>query len=71
MSLTSLLVKPNQLELLFSEAVVHKCYSIIGVFKNYAKFTGKHPCHSLPFNKVAGLMRATLFKKRLRRRCFS
>ena len=26
-----------------------------GVLKNYAKFTGKHMCHSLFFNKVAGL----------------
>ena len=26
-----------------------------GVFKNFAKFTGKHPCQSLFFNKIAGL----------------
>ena len=26
-----------------------------GVLKNFAKFTGKHPCQSLFFNKVAGL----------------
>ena len=24
-------------------------------FRNFAKFTGKHLCHSLSFNKVAGL----------------
>ena len=26
----------------------------IGVLKNFAKFTGKHPCQSFFFNKVAG-----------------
>ena len=26
-----------------------------GVLKNFAKFTGKHLCQSLLFNKVAGL----------------
>ena len=31
-----------------------------GAFKNFAKFTGKHLCQSLFFNKVAGL----------RHRCF-
>ena len=28
-----------------------------GVRKNFAKFTGKHLCQSLYFNKVAGLKR--------------
>ena len=36
-----------------------------GVLTNFAKFTGKHLCQSLFFNKVAGLRRATLLKKRL------
>ena len=36
----------------------------------FAKFTGKHLCQSLFFNKVAGLRPATLLKKRLRHRCF-
>ena len=27
----------------------------LGVLKNFAKFTGKHLCQSLFFNKVAGL----------------
>ena len=36
-----------------------------GVLKNFAKFTGKHLCQSLSFNKVAGLWHATLLKKRL------
>ena len=33
-----------------------------------AKFTRKHPCLSLFFNKVEGLRPAALFKKRLRQR---
>ena len=41
-----------------------------GVFKSLTKCTGKHMCHSLFFNKVVGLMPATLLKKRLRHRCF-
>ena len=41
-----------------------------GVLRNFAKFTGKHLCHSLFFNKVAGLRPATLLKKRLWHRCF-
>ena len=36
-----------------------------GALKNFVKFTGKHLCQSLSFNKVAGLRPATLFKKRL------
>ena len=27
----------------------------ISKFRNFAKFTGKHPCQSLFFSKVAGL----------------
>ena len=41
-----------------------------GVLKNYTKFTGKHLCQSLIFNKVEGLRPATLLKKRLSHRCF-
>ena len=44
---------------------VRKC-----VFRNFAKFTGKHLCQSLFFNKVAVLRPATLLKKRLWHRCF-
>ena len=40
------------------------------VFRNFAKFTGKHLCQSLFFNKVAGLKPETLLKKRLWHRCF-
>ena len=42
-----------------------------GVLKNFAKFTGKHLCQSLFFNKVAGLRPVTLLKKRLWHRCFA
>ena len=34
-----------------------------GVLRNFAKFTGKHLCQSLFFNKVAGLSSTTLLKK--------
>ena len=40
------------------------------VLKNFAKFTGKHLCQSLLFNKVAGLRPANLLIKRLWHRCF-
>ena len=38
--------------------------------QNFAKFTGKHLRQSLFLNKAAGLRPATLFKERLRHRCF-
>ena len=41
-----------------------------GVLKNFAKFTGKHLCQSLFFNKVASLRPTTLSKKRLWHSCF-
>ena len=40
-----------------------------GVLGNFAKFTGKHLCQSLFFNKVAGLRPATLLKKKLWHTC--
>ena len=40
------------------------------VLRSFAKFTVKHLCQSLFFNKVAGLRPATLFKKRPWHRCF-
>ena len=40
-----------------------------GVLKKFGKFTGKHLCQSLFFNKVAGRP-ATFLKKRLWHRCF-
>ena len=47
-----------------------KLYIKIGVLKNFAKFTGKHLCQSIFFNKVAGLNPATLLKKSLCHWCF-
>ena len=41
-----------------------------GVLRNFAKFTAKHLCQNLFFNKVAGLRPATLLKKRPWHRCF-
>ena len=41
-----------------------------GVLRNFKKFTGKHLCQSLFFNKVAGLRPSTLLNKRLWHRCF-
>ena len=32
-----------------------RCSVKKGVFRNFAKFTGKHLCQRLFFNKVAGL----------------
>ena len=40
-----------------------------GVLKNFAKFTGKHLCQSLFFNKVASLRPTTLSKESLWHRC--
>ena len=44
----------------FPEAVVQRCSTKKGVLENFAKFTEKHLCQSLFFNKCA-----TLLKKRL------
>ena len=41
-----------------------------GVLVNFTKFTGKHLCWSLIFNKVAGLRPESLLKNRLQHRCF-
>ena len=41
-----------------------RCFMKKGVLRNFAKFTGKHLCQSLLFNKVAGL------RKRLWHSCF-
>ena len=49
----------------------HRCSMRKGVLRNFTKFTRKHLCQILFFNKVAGLRLATLPKKRPWRRCFS
>ena len=40
------------------------------VLRNLAKFTGKHLCKNLFFNKVAALNPSTVLEKRLWHRCF-
>ena len=47
-----------------------RCSVRTGVLRNFAKFTGKHLCQVLFYNKVAGPEPATLLKKRLWHRCF-
>ena len=37
-----------------------------GVLRNLAKFTGRHLCQSLFFNKVAGLLRTPFFIEHLK-----
>ena len=53
-----------------SEAATRGVILRKGVLGNSSKFSGKHKCQSLFFNKVAGLRPATLLKKRLWHRCF-
>ena len=48
-----------------------RCSIKKGVLRNFAKFTGKHLCQSLFFNKVAGLRPATLLKKETLAQVFS
>ena len=40
-----------------------RCSVKKGVLKNFANFTGKHPCWSLFFNEVAGFQPASFLKK--------
>ena len=40
------------------------------VLRNFAKFTGKHLCQTLFFNKVPNLRTGTLLKKSVWHRCF-
>ena len=40
------------------EAVAQRCSAKKGAAKNFAKFTGKHLCQSLFFDKVTGLRQA-------------
>ena len=47
-----------------------RCSVRKGVLTNFAKFTGKHLCQSLFFNKLAAVRPATLLKKRLWHRGF-
>ena len=60
--------------MLLKKNTVTGCRSVMfckkGVLANFAKFTGKHLCQSLLFNKVAGLRPATLLKKWLWHKCY-
>ena len=47
-----------------------RCSVEKGVLKSFTKFTGKHLCQSLFFNKIAALRPATLLKKSPWHRCF-
>ena len=55
---------------IYTEAATRDVLWEKGVLRNFAKFTGKHLCQSLSFNKVADLSPAKLLKKMLWRRCF-
>ena len=48
-----------------------RCSVRKGVLRNFAKFTGKHLCQSLFFNKVAALRLATLLIKETLAQVFS
>ena len=47
-----------------------RCSVRNGILRKLAKFTGKHLCKSLFFNKVSGLRPLTLLKRRLWHKCF-
>ena len=53
----------------FSNSDRKRCVQT-GDLRDFIKFTGKHLCQSLFFNKFAALRPATLLKKRLWHRCF-
>ena len=61
------LIQVMPLQLSRRRQVFHK----INVLKNFSKFTGKHLCYGLFFNRVANFHYITLLKMRLRRSRFS
>ena len=54
----------------FCRSSHQRCSVRKSILGNFTKFTGKHVCQSLFFNKVVGLRPATLLKKMLWHRCF-
>ena len=48
-----------------------RCSLREGVLRNFAKFTGKHQCQSLFFNKAAGFRPVTLLEKDIPAQMFS
>ena len=70
-----LLINSRYLVFEVSEAVIQRSnrpevFCEKGVPTNFAKFTWKHLCWSLVFNKVEDLQPATFLKRRLWHRCF-
>ena len=68
-------IVPNIFKLIFNKTrpnseAASKCSILKGILRNLAKFTRKHLCQSLLFNKVADLGSTTLLKKRLWHRYF-
>ena len=47
-----------------------RCSVRKGILRNFAKFTGKHLCHSLFFNKVVGLRPFQFFLQNTSGDCF-
>ena len=61
----------KRVSLLFIDRGSHRRCSVTkDVLRNFAKFTGKHLCQRLFFNKVAGLRVTTLLRKKLWHRYF-
>ena len=60
----------TQVVFLIDRSSLEEAFCTKGVVKNFTKFTGKHLCQSLVFNKVTGLRPATLLKKRRWYSCF-
>ena len=60
--------------MIVNSKIKQKSKRILGRIRNlvldFAKFTRKHLCQGLFFDKVAGLRSATLLKKRHWHRCF-
>ena len=50
-------LKILQIKMLKIKAAVHRCSVKKVFFKNFVKFTAKHLCQSLFFNKIAGFQR--------------
>ena len=63
-------VRSREVFMKFSRSSRPEVFCEKDVLRNFEKFTGKHLCQRLFFNKVAGLRHATLLKKRLWHRCF-
>ena len=63
-------VRSREVFMKFSRSSRPEVFCEKDVLRNFEKFTGKHLCQRLFFNKVAGLGPATLLKNSLWHRCF-